>query len=253
MTDSDASPLISARIRTGRCERPSPVRGSGSRPSRRRRRPCPAKRSASCRRGIPAAAGSSVSPSATAALAAGGLFRRGVRRGAAPKAFEPSAARRRYGRQLEPGLSAKPVQAPAECDHSAPRCAMAAWRTYRPFAGGWANGPNRPICRRCRWCRNLPLVEGPQNARRSCRRVRRPRGRRQPLTGSPATASALSVAGRGGEPTEFALDEPGEGERRPVFVFGADDLHADRQAIRDRDRNDGRRQPAGRRGIGPDQ
>ena len=121
------------------------------------------------------------------------------------------------------------------------------------YSRGPANGPKRPICRRYRWCRNLPLVEGPHSARRSCRRVRRPRGRRQPLTGSPATAQALSVARRGGEPTEFALDEPGEGERRPVFVFGADDLHADRQTIRDSDVNDSRRQPAGRRGIGPDQ
>ena len=130
---------------------------------------------------------------------------------------------------------------------------LAASRKYQLFAVGQANGPKRPVCRRYRWCRNLPLVEGPHSARRSCRRVRRPRGRRQPPTGSPATAQALSVARRGGEPAEFALDEPGEGERRPVFVFGADDLHADRQAIRDRDRNDGRRQPAGRRGIGPDQ
>ena len=143
---------------------------------------------------------------------------------------------------------------PRRRGHPTPRTQWkTAVRKFRSFAGGSANGPNRPICGRCRWCRNLPLVEGPHSARRSCRRVRRPRGRRQPLTGSPATAQALSVARRGGEPAEFALDEPGEGERRPVFVFGADDLHADRQAIRDRDRNDGRRQPAGRRGIGPDQ
>ena len=39
----------------------------------------------------------------------------------------------------------KPVPAPAECDRFAPRSAMAAWRKYRSFNEGSANGSDRPL------------------------------------------------------------------------------------------------------------
>ena len=102
--------------------------------------------------------------------------------------------------------------------------------------------------------RQRPRLQGRRSSDASDARLRRASAGQAAQGGRlPRQLAALSVARRGGEPAEFALDEPGEGERRPVFVFGADNLHADRQAVRDRDRNDGGRQAAGRRGIGPDQ
>src|SRR5208283_3224643 len=65
--------------------------------------------------------------------------------------------------------------------------------------------------------------------------------------------SVSCVIGRRGEAAQRLIDQPGEGERRAVLVFRADDLHADWQAVRHSDGNDGRRQAAGRGGVGPDE
>src|ERR1700683_3928066 len=88
----------------------------------------------------------------------------------------------------------------------------------------------------------------------------RPRRKGRGGGGSGATRKAARrslcpgcVGRRRCEAGEFALDEAGESERRPVFEFRANDLDANGQTFRNPDWNDSGRQSARRREFGPRQ